>query len=354
MHRHFKRHLFRTFAVGLGLAWMLPLSPLLAQRAVVPPVRAGDLFPPGEYKIFNPQGDLLFVDLADSLGKMPVVLIYWIPGNARAEKIFSDLLEVTRDLRPEKLAVYGIAVANTSIGVTPDVIRERIDAVGIDVPVLNDEEFPIGKRLQVRSVPHITIIDKSGRVQLSNGASLQQDLEYKVDLATAIRRVADSGNLHTYGFLPTYYPVRELEGRSAPDFTAPLVKDGEEQSWSGLLDDEKVNVLVFWSVDCPHCRKQLPELNAWIQENPGRTNLVGCATVADEKDAGRTRAFCDQNGLVFTNVLDVGAEISDEYGVTTTPTLVIIGPDGVVNSAITSSIADFGSTITRKQKELLD
>jgi len=73
----------------------------------------------------------------------------------------------------------------------------------------------------------------------------------------------------------------------------------------------------------------------------------------DEKDAARTREFCEQSGFVFPNLLDRGSEISQVYGVTTTPTLVIIGPDGVVNSAITSSIADFGSAMTRKQKELL-
>jgi len=353
MRRQFIRTLLRISLAALGLALLLPVPTAMAQRAVVQPLRPGDLFPANEYKIFNPQGDVLSINLADSIGKKPVVLIYWIPGNARAEKVFADLLEVTREIGPEKIDVFGIAVANPSIGVTPDVIRERVAAVGIDVPVLNDDEFPIGKSLQVRSVPNITILDKSGRLQLSNGASLSQDLEYKVDVAAAIRRVADSGKLYTYGYLPTYYPVRELEGRPAPDFTATLVQSGEETNWPGLLEDGKVNVIVFWSVDCPHCRKQLPEINAWIQENPEGTNLIGCATAMDEKDAVRTAEFCEQSGFVFNNILDRGAKISQAYGVTSTPTLVIVGPDGVVNSAITSSIADFGSTMTRKQKELL-
>ena len=353
MQRYFTQQLFRGSAAVLGLMTLLSAPAAMAQRAVIKPLQPGEFFPPGVYRVFNPQGDMVSVDLADSLGKKPVVLVYWIPGNPRAEQIFSDLLAVTRELGPEKLAVFGVAVANSSIGVTPDVIHERITAVGIDVPVLNDDGFPIGKLLQVRSVPHITIIDKAGRLKLSNGASLSQDLEYKVDVGTAIRRVAESGDLHSYGILPAYYPVRELKGRPAPDFTAPLVQSGEEKSWSGMIEDDKVNVLIFWSVDCPHCRKQLPEINAWIRDNPDGTNLVGCATVVDEKDAARTREFCEQSGFVFPNFLDRGAEISQIYGVTTTPTLVIIGPDGVVNSAITSPIADFGSAMTRKQRELL-
>ena len=353
MQRKFMQHLVGASAVVLALMTFLPVSPAMAQAPVVQPVQPGEPFPAGVYKVFNPQGEFVSVDLADSLGKKPIVLLYWIPGNPRAEKVFTELLAVTRELTPEKLAVFGVAVANPGIGVTPDVIRERAAALEIDVPVLNDDGFPIGKRLQIRSVPHITIIDKTGRLRLSNGASLSQDLEYKVDVATAIRRVAETGELHTYGVLPPYYPVRELEGQTAPDFTGKLAKNGEEASWSGLLSADKVNVLVFWSVDCPHCRKQLPEINAWIRDHPEGTNLIGCATVVDDKDAARTREFCEENGLVFPNVLDRGAEISQVYGVTTTPTLVIIGPDGVVNSAITSSIADFGSAMTRKQRELL-
>lgn len=296
MHRHFTQHLFRAMVVVSGWMILLAAPAAMAQRAAIQPLRPGELFPPGEYNIFNPKGEVLTVNLADSLGKKPVVLVYWIPGNERAEEVFTDLLALTRELGPEKITVFGIAVANPSIGVTPDVIRERLTAVGIDVPVLNDEGFPIGKRLQVRSVPHISIIDKTGRLQLSNAASLRQALEYKVDVAAAIRRVSESGELHTYGYLSPYYPVRELEGSTAPDFTAPLVQNGEERSWSSLLDAEKVNVLLFWSVDCPHCRKQLPQINAWIRENPEGTNLIGCATVADEKDAAQTREFCEQSG----------------------------------------------------------
>jgi peroxiredoxin len=336
-----------------GLALLLAIQPAAAQRKAVQPIRSGEPFPAGTYKLFNPKGDEIRVDLADVLGKKTVVLVYWIPGNPRAEAIFTELLELTREIDPAKLVVYGVAVANPSIGVTPDVILERAVATGVDVPILNDEGFAIGQRLSVRSVPHISIIDRSGRLKLSNGASLSQDLEYKVDLRSAILRVADSGELYEYGFLPTYYPVKELEGQPSPDFTASAVQDGEERRWSALLDSQKVNVLVFWSIGCPHCRRQLPEINRWLVENPGRTNLIGCATVTSEKEQAATREFCRENELVFPNLFDQDAQVSQLYGVTSTPTIVVVGPNGVVDSAITSSVADFGSAMERKQRELL-
>jgi hypothetical protein len=39
--------------------------------------------------------------------------------------------------------------------------------------------------------------------------------------------------------------------------------------------------------------------------------------------------------------------------VTTTPTIVIIGPDGVVDSALVSGHSDFVQTIEEKRKKLL-
>jgi thiol-disulfide isomerase/thioredoxin len=325
----------------------------MAQRPAVQPVRPGDAFPGGNYKVFNPVGDQTTFDLATVLGKKPVVLFYWIPGNERAELVFQELLATTRDIGSDKLAVFGVAVSNPGIGVTPDVIRDRIAKVGVDVPVFSDEDFDIGQALKVRSVPNISVIDKEGRLKLSNGASMKQDLEYKVDVEVAIRRVASTGDLHNYGILEAYYPVKEMEGQPSPDFTAPQLMDSVEQRWHSLIDDKKVNVLIFWSVDCPHCRKQIPEINAWLEQNPEQMNVVGCATVRDQPSTIKTREFGELNSLSFLNLVDMNAAIGQLYGVTTTPTIVVVRPDGVVDTAVTSSVTDFGNLMERKKRELL-
>ena len=157
----------------------------------------------------------------------------------------------------------------------------------------------------------------------------------------------------TYGYLDPYYPVRELEGEQAPDFKAPLLSTKVEQRWHSMIDDTKVNVLIFWSVDCPHCRTSLPEINTWLKSNPDGVNIVSCASVHDESIRTRTAEFCKINAFEFPTLVDESSTIGDLYRVTSTPTIVIVGPDGVVDSAIVSGHQDFGKTIEKKKKELL-
>jgi thiol-disulfide isomerase/thioredoxin len=206
--------------------------------------------------------------------------------------------------------------------------------------------------LAVDSVPSIAIVDREGKLRLSNGASLKQTLGYKVNLEAAIRRVAETGTLMTYGMLERYFPVKELEGQACPDFAAPLLSDTAERRMHGLLERDKLNVLIFWSVNCPHCRKTLPDINAWLKEHPGAVNIVSAADVPDESTRTKTLEFCRLNGLGFPVFVDKAAEISSLYKVTTTPTILIIGPDGVVDTAITSGYADFGHYIEERREKL--
>jgi peroxiredoxin len=312
----------------------------------------GEPFPAGTYSNMNAQaGGPAEIDLARYLGKKPLVLYYWIAGNTRSEQTFLELQQLVAEIGPEKLSLLGAAVPRPGIDV--DKIALRMKQLGIEVPVLEDTEFQLGQRLRVSSVPNITVIDGEGRMRLTNGASLRQVLGYELDVAAAIRSTADSGRLLTHGYLAKYFPVRELEGEPCPDFTAPQIEDSVERRLHGLLDDSKVNVLIFWSVDCPHCRKSLPEINSWLREHPDDVNVISCASVRDEADKTKTKEFCKLNGFEFPTLVDVDSRVGDLYKVTTTPTIVIIGPDGVVDSTIISGYTDFGRTMEQKKKSLL-
>jgi len=328
-------------------------GPAMAQAkpiAKVPPVQFGERFPAGEYPNLNSAAGPETIDLAGVLGTKPVVLFYWIPGNPRADQMFADLQRVVREAGPDKIALFAVALPRPGRGV--DVIRQGIEKVGVEVPVLNDEGFVIGQRLRVQTVPNISIIDKEGRLRLTNGASLAQVLEYKMNVQTAIERAARTGNVGTYGFLSRYYPVHELVGKACPDFTAPWITTKVEQRWSNLVDDEKVNVIIFWSVDCPHCRKSLPQISDWLKKNPDGLNVVSAAKVTNEVGLVKTREFCDTYGLTFPTFIDQDLEIASAYQVTTTPTVVIIGPDGVVDSIVLSGESVL-KALEAKRRELL-
>jgi thiol-disulfide isomerase/thioredoxin len=327
-------------------------TPSRSTTSTTGPIQFGEPFAAGAFVNVNRQaGGPANVDLDQTLGTKPVLLYYWIAGNPRADEVFQQVQALADELGSEKLALYGVVFQRNERDVKA--VADRVVSLGIKVPVLNDEGFRLGKRLRVQSVPNVTIFDVEGRLRLTNGASLIQGLEYKMDLTAAIRRVAETGTLGTYGFLGRYYPVKELVGKKCPDFKAPLLGNSIEQRWSSMLSDDKVNLLIFWSIDCPHCRKSLPEINTWLKANGEGVNVVSAAKVTDEVTKIKTKEFCDINEFVFPTLADQDLQIAGLYQVTTTPTILIIRPDGVVDSVMLSTEKDFGKTVEAKKKSLL-
>ncbi len=314
-----------------------------------PPVEFGEPFPGATFKNANPAGPET-IDLNAVPTKKPVILYYWIPGNPRADQVFEQLEEAVANAGADKLALYGVAFPR---GPRTPYITQGIDKLGVKAPVLLDDGFRLGQQLRVQSVPNITYIDAEGRLRLTNGASMAQQLEFNLTVGSAIDRLAKKGTIGTYGYLARYFPVQELVGKACPDFTAPLLSNSIEQRWSSLMDDEKLNVLIFWSVDCPHCRTSLPELSSYFKENPDGLNVISAARVTNAESRSKTKEFCDLNGFAFRTLVDKDLEISKLYQVTSTPTIVIIGPDGVIDSVILSGDDDVPQTLERKKRELL-
>lgn len=303
-------------------------------------------FPGGVFANLNQQaGGPESIDLGKVIGTKPVVLLYWIAGNPRADKLFKELEAVATELGSERLALYGVVMQQPGRGA--DVIGAKLRELQITTPVLDDEGFVVGQRLRIQSVPNITILDAGGNLRMTNAAALTQELEYKMTVETAIRRVAEKGSVSTYGYLPTYYPAKEMAGQQSPDFEAPLLSDGTMQSWHGMLSKEKVNALIFWSIDCPHCRKELPRINEWLKAHPGEVNVVSVARAANDAIKIKTREFCDLNEFVFPTLVDGTGEIAQLFMVTSTPSTMIVGADGVVDVVLISSMQDFGRAIEK-------
>jgi peroxiredoxin len=321
--------------------------------AAVQPVQFGEPVPAAKFVNLNPASKQpATINLSDMLGKKPIVFVYWMASNPRSEKILLETQAAIDAIGPEKVELLSAAAppyGSTDTGP----LKARAEALKLKMPVLYDEGFRLLQELNVRAVPNITIVDREGKLRLTNGGSLKQVLEYKLDVEGAIRRVATSGKLGTYGMLQTYYPVTELVGKKCPDFDAPLVNDAVPRSLASMLSSTKVNVLVFWSVDCPHCKTSLPKLNDWLKDHQDGMNVISAARVTDDATKIRTAEYCKISGFVFPTFVDKDMQIGGTYMVISTPTVVVIRPDGVVDSVLLSGETDLGQALEAKKREIL-
>jgi peroxiredoxin len=321
--------------------------------APVAPVAFGAAFPAAKFENVNDvPGQPTTIDLANYLGKKPIVFVYWMASNPRAEKILLDTQAAVDKAGADKIAFFPIAApAFGSTDIAP--LKARIAALKLKSPVLNDTGFRLLQELQVHAVPNIAIVDAEGKLRMTNGGSLSQSLEYKLDVDGAIRRLASTGRIGTYGALATYYPVVELVGKKCPDFDAPLINDVAARSLSSMLAPDKVNVLIFWSVDCPHCKAALPKLNDWLKGHTEGLNVISAARVTDDATKARTAEYCKISSFSFPTFVDKDMQIGAIYQVVSTPTIVVIRPDGVVDSVLLSSETDLGAALEAKKRELL-
>jgi peroxiredoxin len=321
--------------------------------APVQAVAFGEPMPAAVFTNLNPAaGQPAKVALANILGKKPIVFVYWMANNPRAEKILMETQAAVDAAGADKVVL--LSVAAPPFGSTDTApIKARAEALKLKAPVLWDDGFRLLQELGVRAVPNISIVDQEGRLRLGNGGSLKQTLEYKLDVEGAIRRVASTGKLGTYGMLQQYYPVTELVGKKCPNFDAPLVNDSVPHSLSSMLSSSKVNVLVFWSVDCPHCKASLPKLNDWLKDHQDGMNIIGAARVTDDATKIRTAEYCKISGFLFPTFVDKDMQIGGQFMIISTPTVVVIRPDGVVDSVLLSGESDIGAALEAKKRELL-
>jgi peroxiredoxin len=329
-----------------------PLSPAPG-LAPVKPVDFGAPFPAAKFTNLNEApGQPPSVDLAAYVGKKPIVFVYWMAGNPRSEKILIETEAAVEKAGADKVAFFGVAAAAYgSTDVAP--VKARTAALKVKAPVLNDDGFRLLQELQVHGVPNIAIVDRDGKLRLSNGGSLTQSLEYKLDVEGAIRRVASTGRIGTYGALATYYPVTELVGKKCPDFDAPLINGTAVRSLSSMLAPDKVSVLIFWSVDCPHCKASLPKLNDWLKGHPEGLSVFSAARVTDDATKMRTAEYCRISGFEFPTFVDKDMQIAAKFDVISTPTVLVIRPDGTVDSVLLSGETDLAAAIDAKRREIL-
>jgi peroxiredoxin len=119
-----------------------------------------------------------------------------------------------------------------------------------------------------------------------------------------------------------------VPGNFAPNFSLKSL-DGNEFSLSAALKKGRV-LLAFFKTGCPVCQFTFPLLERLHQryQSPNLT-IVGISQNGPEK----TKAFNKEYGFTFPVLLDPeekGYIVSNAYGLTMVPTILLVDTDGAV------------------------
>ncbi len=136
----------------------------------------------------------------------------------------------------------------------------------------------------------------------------------------------------TFAFviLPYFDPkTPSVAGREAPEFGLELIHGGDPGDRVRLSDLRgKVVVLDFWASWCKPCRAQSEIMDRLARKFEGKdVYVLGIATSDQREEAD---AFVQGHQLAYPSAFDEGSAVSNAYGVSVLPTLVLVGRDGTV------------------------
>ena len=178
---------------------------------------------------------------------------------------------------------------------------------------------------------------RDAAIALSQGASTQRH-QSVLDVLTG-EGADDAGDLlHNHIgviVLPSYGSAEGLVGKRAPP-TALLDLSGlpfRIPSGSPILLD-------FWATWCGPCRKSMPE----IERLSAAYKAQGLVVVgASDEDAPVIKSFLSRPGapaVTYPLIVDPDGATKKRYGISSLPTVVVIGRDGVVVDVVVGAGAD--------------
>lgn len=118
-------------------------------------------------------------------------------------------------------------------------------------------------------------------------------------------------------------------GTTAPDFDIELVGENNKNETTTLkkLDSQERYVVLFWSSSCGHCLDELPELKKYINTlKEGDTKVIAIGLEDEPYNWNNEILYYPK----FIHVYGKGKwdnPISDNYGVTATPTYFVLNKD---------------------------
>jgi peroxiredoxin len=194
---------------------------------------------------------------------------------------------------------------------------EANQSLGLRSPVVLDQGFTVGSAYGTSGTPSAVLVDAKGKIASEVVAGAQGVLALASGQLPRANAAAGGGN-------GAAAPATPKVGDPAPPFKLPGL-DGKPVA---LADFRGSNTLVlFWNPDCGFCARMLEDLRAWeASAPPGAPKLLVVSTGTPEANQAL--------GLRSPIVLDQGFATGNAFGVSGTPSAVLVDAKGNIASEV--------------------
>jgi thiol-disulfide isomerase/thioredoxin len=136
-----------------------------------------------------------------------------------------------------------------------------------------------------------------------------------------------------YGTTTAYRRARKIEreleviGKAAPSSLSV------EKWYAGetAIDftSEKPTLLVFWEIWCPHCRREVPKMQATWEKYKGKIQMVGLTKITRSATEEKVVEFIKENKVSYPTAKEDG-EISKHFNVSGIPAAAVVKSGKIV------------------------
>lgn len=159
------------------------------------------------------------------------------------------------------------------------------------------------------------------------------------DNEAAKQTIADL--LAKYGSTRVAEPAKRLQDQLS--VVGKEITELKVQDWiqgTSSLTTGKATLLVFWEVWCPHCKEEVPKLEATYEKYKGQgLNLVGLTKITKGKTPEDVKAFIAEKSLKYPIGHEDGS-MSEFFGVAGVPAAAVVKGGKVVWRGHPAQITD--------------
>lgn len=193
------------------------------------------------------------------------------------------------------------------------------------------KEKPSG--IEGRQIDIMILKNKEGKMLMAvRGVTLsEEEKRYamrKEDVADADFWIREARNRENRVMKVTVKPGKKTLIQEGDKIGRFSVKDMTGRVWDNGSTEGRPLVLNFWYIGCVPCIREMPEISRWTDECPDVNFLAVTYNSADD-----IKEIIDSHGFRFVQVAG-DKTLWDMFGVTQTPTTVLIGKDGVVRKVV--------------------